>query len=222
LELAEGCGMTRLRADLVELAAATNAGPADGTRAAVSMRAVLRRDVDFWTIVYGPDSFQLKDTKGIAFLQTLLRHPGREFHVLDLAGGGEPMAAGGGRAAAGDAGELLDPAARTAYKRRLEDLRDSLKEARRFNDLERAARAEHEIEFLTDELARAVGLGGRSRTAASAAERARVNVSRTIGSVMKKIAAGSPALGQHLTAAIRTGYFCSYAPDPRVPVDWRF
>src|SRR5262249_57971922 len=95
-------------------------------------------------------------------------------------------------------------------------------EARRFNDPERAARAEQEIEFLSDELARAVGLGGRSRTAASAAERARVNVSRTIGAVMKKIAAGSPALGQHLTAAVRTGYFCAYEPDPRVRVEWRF
>jgi hypothetical protein len=47
-------------------------------------------------------------------------------------------------------------------------------------------------------------------------------VSRTIGAVVKKIAAGSPALGQHLTAAVRTGYFCSYAPDPRVPVAWHF
>jgi len=65
-------------------------------------------------------------------------------------------------------------------------------------------------------------LGARSRTAAGAAERARVNVSRTIGAVMKKIAVGSPALGQHLTAAVRTGYFCSYTPDPRVRVDWTF
>jgi hypothetical protein len=155
-------------------------------------------------------------------LQTLLRHPGHEFHVLDLAGGGESVADGAGREAAGDAGELLDPAARAAYKRRLEDLRDTLEEARRFNDLERAARAEQEIEFLSEELARAVGLGGRSRTAASAAERARVNVSRTIGAVVKKIVGRSPALGQHLTAAVRTGYFCSYAPDARVPIAWRF
>ncbi len=49
-----------------------------------------------------------------------------------------------------------------------------------------------------------------------------MNVSRTIGAVVKKIAAGSPALGQHLTAAVRTGYFCSYSPDPGVRVDWSF
>ena len=34
------------------------------------------------------------------------------------------------------------------------------------------ARAEQEIDFLTDELTRTVGLGARSRTAAGAAERA--------------------------------------------------
>jgi tetratricopeptide (TPR) repeat protein len=230
LELAEACGMTRLCAELAEPVQAPPADTAPARAGAdeavapggATVEATLHRDVDFWTVVYGADSFQLKDTKGLAFLQTLLRHPNREFHVLDLSGGGEPLVEGSGRAAAGDAGELLDASARAAYKRRLEDLRDEVEEAQRWSDLERAARAQQEIDFLTDELARAVGLGGRSRTAGSAAERARVNVSRTIGAVVKKIAAGSPALGQHLTAAVRTGYFCVYEPDPRVRVDWRF
>jgi hypothetical protein len=31
-----------------------------------------------------------------------------------------------------------------------------------------------------------------------------------------------PALGQHLRAAVRTGYFCAYEPDLRVRVDSRF
>jgi tetratricopeptide (TPR) repeat protein len=219
LELTEACGMTRLRAELMELPGVAAPDAPKATRdASSSMQALLRRDAGFWTVAFGSDSFRLKDAKGIGLLQRLLRHPGRELHVLDLAGGGAPIEEGGGRAA----GELLDPAARDAYKRRLEDLRDALDEAQHFNDLERAARAEQEIAFLTDELARTVGLGARSRTAAGAAERARVNVTRTIGAVVKKIAAGSPALGQHLTAAVRTGYFCSYAPDPRVRVDWTF
>jgi hypothetical protein len=33
------------------------------------------------------------------------------------------------------------------------------------------------------------------------------------------LAAGSPMLGQHLAAAVRTGYFCSYTTDLRVRVD---
>jgi tetratricopeptide (TPR) repeat protein len=220
LELAEACGMTRLRTELMELPGTAAPDAPTATRdTSFSMQALLRRDAGSWTVAYGSDNFQLKDTKGIGLLQRLLRHPGHELHVLDLAGGGGPVEEGGGARAVG---ELLDPAARDAYKRRLEDLRDALDEAQRFNDLGRAARAEQEIAFLTDELARTVGLGERSRTATGAAERARVNVSRTIGAVVKKIAAGSPALGQHLTAAVRTGYFCSYAPDPRVRVDWTF
>jgi len=222
-ETAEACGMTRLAADLVEPASsAGEPSPAPRPPAAGAVEAVLSRDIDYWRIGYGRECFQLKDTKGLSFLHTLLRHPGREFHVLDLAGGAEPRADGGSRAAAGDAGDVLDPAARAAYKRRLEDLRETLEEAQSFNDLERAARAEHEIDFLTEELARAVGMGGRTRKAASAAERARVNVSRTIGAVVRKIAAGSPALGQHLNATVRTGYFCSYTPDPRAAVSWQF
>jgi hypothetical protein len=222
-ETVEACGMTRLAADLLEPASsAAEPPPAPRPPAAATVEAVMSRDIDYWRIGYGRDRFQLKDTKGLSFLHTLLRHPGREFHVLDLAGGGEPGADGGSRAAAGDAGDVLDPAARAAYKRRLEDLRETLEEAQSFNDLERAARAEHEIDFLSEELARAVGMGGRSRKAASAVERARVNVSRTIGAVVRKIAAGSPALGQHLNATVRTGYFCSYTPDPRVAISWQF
>jgi hypothetical protein len=171
---------------------------------------------------YGVDGFQLKDTKGLGFLRSLLERPGQEVHVLDLAGGQpEPGGVTARQAAAGDAGELLDRDARTAYKQRLEDLRDELDEAERFNDPTRAARARREMDFLGEELARAVGLGGRDRRAASATERARVNVTRTIAAVLKRIAAASPALGEHLAATIRTGYFCSYTPDPRKPVVWR-
>jgi hypothetical protein len=45
---------------------------------------------------------------------------------------------------------------------------------------ERAAQAEEEIDALARELNRAVGLHGRDRRAASASERARVNVNRAI------------------------------------------
>lgn len=51
-------------------------------------------------------------------------------------------------------------------------------------------------------------------------ERARVNVTRAIGAALKRLAAHHPALGRHLAVTIRTGTFCSYTPDPRVPVRW--
>ena len=120
----------------------------------------------------------------------------------------------------GDAGPLLDASARRAYKQRVEDLQDELEEAERFNDTARAERARVELDFIADELARGVGLGGRDRRAASGSERARVNATRTIGAAIKRIAAGSPRLGEHLRASVRTGYACVYAPDPTSPVRW--
>ena len=77
-----------------------------------------------------------------------------------------------------------------------------------------------EIDFLASELGAAVGLGGRDRRAASDAERARVNVTRAIRATMERIAAHSASLSRHLAATVRTGTFCSYQPDPRVPVTW--
>src|SRR5712692_5121067 len=49
--------------------------------------AIFRKEGEYWTLGYGDKSFRLKDTKGLGYLAHLLRHPGVEFHVLDLAGG---------------------------------------------------------------------------------------------------------------------------------------
>jgi hypothetical protein len=76
------------------------------------------------------------------------------------------------------------------------------------------------MESLIEELARAVGLGGRDRRAASHAERARLNATRAIRAAMANLARADPALGQHLAATARTGRYCSYTPDPRVPIAW--
>jgi hypothetical protein len=53
-----------------------------------------------------------------------------------------------------------------------------------------------------------------------ALERARVNVTRALSGALKRIAVHHPSLLQHLQATLRTGAFCTYTPDPRVPVFW--
>jgi hypothetical protein len=95
-----------------------------------------------------------------------------------------------------------------------------LDEAEDFNDPARAAKARAERDFLVAELARAVGLGGRDRRAASHAERARLNVTRAIHVAMANLARADPALGRHLAATVRTGRYCAYVPDPRAPISW--
>jgi non-specific serine/threonine protein kinase len=120
----------------------------------------------------------------------------------------------------GDAGAVLDAPAKTAYKRRLEELQDELAEAQRFHDPVRAAKAQSEIDFLAAELAAAVGVGGRDRRAAAIAERARLNVTKAIKAALSKISESHPPLGHHLATSIKTGTFCTYTPDPTQPISW--
>jgi hypothetical protein len=134
----------------------------------------------------------------------------------DVSGNGELTISDGG-----DAGELLDAEAKAAYYARITELREELEEAERFNDLERLARLREEQEFIGAELARAVGLGGRDRRAGSAAERARVNVTRAIRGAVKAIAEHDARLGHHLERSVRTGIFCAYQPGPQGPDGWR-
>jgi tetratricopeptide (TPR) repeat protein len=174
--------------------------------------ARLRHEGDVWTVACEGERTRLKDTKGVAQLLELLRHPGHEFHALDLGGAGDLRT--------GDAGEMLDADARRAYKARLVELRDELEEADEFHDIGRQARLREEMEVLAGELSRASGLGGRTRKAGSDAERARVNVSRAVRKVVRMIQAECPVLGRHLDRSVQTGLFCAYEPDPAFPVDW--
>ena len=113
------------------------------------------------------------------------------------------------------------PGGEGCLPRRLEELEAEIAEAEAWRDPQRAERAREEKAFLVQALAGAVGLGGRDRLAASAAERARINVTRAIKAVLSRIQEHSPALGRHLARTVRTGIYCSYAPDPRFPSTWR-
>lgn len=54
----------------------------------------------------------------------------------------------------------------------------------------------------------------------TAAERARINVTRAIRTALGRIAAKDPKLGSHLADAIVTGASCCYAPTCAVPERW--
>ncbi len=205
-----------------------SARAADG----IASWSVCRREGEYWSIAFAGQGFRLKDVKGLHYLAHLLRNPGREFHVLDLAAAGQAVQAGGPRmspapdddlrpARLSDTGPILDEQAKTAYRARLRELEEELAEATSWADPVRAARARQEMQFLADQLAAAVGLGGRDRRAGSPAERARVNITRAIRAALARIRAHSPALADHLDATIHTGTFCCYAPDPRAPITWR-
>jgi tetratricopeptide (TPR) repeat protein len=214
------------------LTALTQTERPEGVQSAAG--AVFRREGDYWTLAYRGELARLRDAKGLRYLACLLRHPGRELHVLELVrqvegSPAEPAqglrradadAAALGRSRLEEAEPLLDAQARQAYRRRLRELEEDLAEARSWNDPERAARAEAEMDALTAELAGAAGLGGRNRALATPAERARVSVTKATRTAIRTVGRQCPALGDHLAASVRTGRFCSYAPPGEAPPAW--
>jgi hypothetical protein len=173
---------------------------------------------DYWKISYQGAHAILKASRGLRCLSCLLRHPGREFHVRELIAF---LAESPVNSPLGETDAILDSKAKAEYKLRLDDLRSDLQEAERFGDDYRAARARAEIELLAQQLAAAVGLGGRDRRAPSDAERARSAVTKRIKEAIKRIGTAIPALARHLAAQVKTGYYCSYSPDPdRIPA-WK-
>jgi hypothetical protein len=207
----------RRRAAAVEVASA-KAAAAEGAAGATSsgreaVALALRQEGEYWTIEWSGPPVRLRDSRGLQILATLVAHPDRDIHALELAA---PGGAAEGGPDGGDSGELLDEEARAAYRARVEELRDTITEAESFHDEGRAERARAELEALTAELARATGLGGRARRAGSAAERARVAVQRRVKDALARIDEAAPELGRLLAPRVYTGIFCSYRPaEPR-------
>jgi hypothetical protein len=188
------------------------------------------RQNDYWIIQYHGHTAFLKSARGLHCLAVLLRSSGREFHVRELLA--SPLHASTPAAAPAVHGHLmgglyggvsvLDAHAKAECKRRLNELRQELNEAERFNDPQRKTEAQNEVQAITDYLASAIGLGGRDRKTSSNAERARCAVTKCIKKAIQKIGEAIPSLGYHLAARIKTGYFCSYNPHPERPVNWKF
>lgn len=176
-----------------------------------------------WTIARGGASFRLRDTKGVRYLAGLIEHPGVERHVLDLVELADPEGANGGavRKTLGDAGPLIDAEGKDAYRRRIEQLRDEIDQAETFGHYEKAASLQQEIDALVRQLAGALGLGGRDRRAASAAEKARLNVTRAIRAAIARIEQWDQDAGRALDRDISTGAFCCYHPAANSGIRWR-
>jgi hypothetical protein len=173
----------------------------------------LRRDGQDWLLQAGAEQARLRDSRGLHYLRTLLVAPGSEIPALDLVAGRPGLALA-------DSGPLLDATARNTYRHRIRELDDELAAADRTGDTIAAEKAHREREALISELCRATGLAGRPRRAAPDAERARVNVTRTLRATINHITMAAPIVGAHLASSIRTGTMCRYQPAPGGPDHW--
>lgn len=163
-----------------------------------------RQEDGVWTIAYEGSGAHLVELKGFHDLAKLLSQPEEPLHCLELSGADPSHDA---------PAKVLDTQARREYRRRIEELQEELEQAEADNDPARSEPARAELDAVIEELARATGLGGRSRKLGGTGERARSAVTWRIRSAIKKIKAAHPRLGQHLSNSISTGNFCVYQPE---------
>jgi hypothetical protein len=182
-------------------------------------RAVLRRASDgIWTIGREGATCAVREMKGFAYLQLLVRQPGVEISALDLSNRAAGHAGTGIEQT--PVGEMIDRQALAAYRTRLEDIDADLTEFRQWGDPARVERLEVEREALLAELRVATGLGGRARHTGGSSERARVAVRKAIAAAIERIAPVDGGLARLLRDCVHTGTHCSYEPDPTRPVTW--
>ena len=205
LDLGRTLGMDRLVEESEELLSLLTTPPPHANS--------LRRQGDLWTLSAGGTIATLKHARGLEQLARLLSAPHQEISALDLLNGVATTRPSLRHA-------VLDDKAKAAFRRRLVELDERLAAAAKAGDVRREKEADAEREALLLELRRAVGLGGRDRLLGSEAERARVNVTRTLRHALDQIADVAPDVGAHLLGSIRTGTYCSYRPAAGEEVDW--
>jgi hypothetical protein len=175
---------------------------------------VFRRYGEFWRLTFDGQTVYLKDSVGLAYIARLLNEPNRDIPAVSL------LAARAGidpRIASGSSGKLLEEADREKYQNLYREYTEELEEAKRNNDLGRIEKLQTQMDGLASEIARATGLGGRSREKTDA-DKVRKSVSMAVSRDIERVAGEHAALGRHLNAAINSGYTFRYAPEQ--PIDW--
>ena len=170
---------------------------------------VFRKDGDVWLLRFDGLALQLIDMKGFRDLAELIAHPQEPIHCLDLAGRAIDSAADD---------TVLDTRARRELTARAQALQKDIEEAVKMNDVGRRENAREELERIVETLSQALGLAGKTRRLGSPVERARTAVTWRIRSAIRKAVAVHPTLGRHLENSVKTGTYCTYAPEKEI--DW--
>lgn len=177
-------------------------------------RNEFRKRGEMWVSTFEGNTVYLQDSVGMAYIARLLAEPNRNLPAVAL------LAARAGideRVTEGSSGELLDEEARKNYETRYLELVSDLEKAESDIDPNAAEKIQNEMDQLSKELARATGLGGRSRSSTDA-EKVRKSVSMAVTRAIEKVASSDSSLGNHLSVSISSGKIFCYSPV--TPTDW--
>ena len=163
----------------------------------------LARDGRDWQVRASTRVAVVRHSVGMAYIAQLMACPGVEVAATQLAVGHAPSALVGRH-------DVLDSAAKAAYRRRVDLLRRQIEDAD--DDPTGASQARRELDQLLVTLSRATGLNGRSRAFIDDAERARTSVQKAIRRAVAALSEVDPVLGDRMQHSIMTGMRCLYLP----------
>lgn len=184
-----------------------------------------------WMIRFEGKQVSVRDTKGMKYISHLLQNPGRDVHVLEMAGMtastdprdsvldcSESISV---RKSLGSAGEILDKTAVDNYKSRLKELKKNREKAQSLSGPQKdriIAKIDEEESMIKKQLATALGPKGKLREDRDTGERARKSVQMAIDRCLKSIEKQHKEAWAHLHNSIKKGFYCSYKPEK--PTDW--
>ncbi|HVT29803.1 MAG TPA: 7-cyano-7-deazaguanine synthase [Lacipirellulaceae bacterium] len=203
-------------------------------------RNFMWRRGNVWEIRYaGGSSFLVsKHQRGCAFLQQLLRNPGRELTVHEILSDTTLLAFDDvldGKISSAelrdgfaesfgiplsDGGEAVDATALRACRERLSELRDELAEAKEANDDEKRAAVESEMDEIASYLKSSTGKDGRARKINDQRKRQRDAFRNSLTRTIEEIGGHDEQLHAHLKASLVIGVKSVYSP--KEPTAWTF
>jgi O-acetyl-ADP-ribose deacetylase (regulator of RNase III) len=197
---------------------------------------IFRQKGEVWDIAYQGHSFSLKHIKGLSYIAYLLRHQTQQFAPLQLIQGiGERVSvkeyatysskSKQGLAEQGlyvssigdyscDVEAPLDKLTFAQCLQQLKELKAQKEEAEQFNDYGQVEKLQEQIEKISAYLC--------SSKFSTISDRSRISVTKRIHSAIENIRSHNNELARHLSHYIKTGYKCSYNPDPTNPITWSF
>ena len=164
------------------------------------------RENSHWELTYEGFTVKANEVKGFYDIQKLLSHPRQLFHCAELMGS----------TLEGTGEKLIDDKARKQYQKKIIELQSEIGEAEQRSNFTRLEKLQDEYDRLIEHLSQSLNLKGKIRETGSTIEKARSAVTWRIRNAIARVEQYHPALGAHLSNAIKTGTFCSYKPDRKI------
>lgn len=168
-----------------------------------------RKEGDLWEVTFDGKISRVPDMKGLQDLAKLLQRQELPVHCSELLGS---------RVVNGEPEFVFDEKARRSYQQKIVKLQEEISIAEKENDFERGSNLQSEYDQIVGHLTASLGLGGRIRKTNDHIDKARSAVTWRIRKAIDKLMKLDTSLGKHLSASVRTGVFCTYAPEK--PMRW--